>query len=53
MQFIYPKKNKNSDLFLIEGIKNGKSGIKLLSSLVIHDDNGEYTDEVQNILNFD
>ena len=53
IQFIYPKNNKDSDLFLIEGIKNGKSGIKLLSPLVIHDDNGEYTDEVQNILNFD
>ena len=53
VQFIYPKKNKDSDLFLIEGIKNGKSGIKLLSPLVIHDDNGEYTDEVQNFLNFD
>ena len=53
VQFIYPKANKESDLFLIEGIKNGKSGIKLLNPLVIHDDNGEYTDEVQNILNYD
>lgn len=52
VQFIYPKRKKNSDLFLIEGIKNGRSGIKLLSPLVIHDDNGEYTEEVQKLLNF-
>ena len=28
IQFIYPKNGKNSDLFLIEGIKNGKNNIK-------------------------
>ena len=52
IQFVYPKKNRNSDLFLIEGVKNGRSGIKLLSPLVIHKDNGEYTDEVHRLLNF-
>ena len=52
IQFIYPKKGKNSDLFLIEGIKNGKPGIKMLSPLVIHNDDNSYTDEVQEILSF-
>lgn len=52
VQFIYPKKGKNSDLFLIEGIKNGKTGLKLLSPLIIHEDDESYTDEVQEILDF-
>ena len=52
IQFIYPKFGKDSDLFLIEGIKNGRSGIKMLSPIVIHKDNDEYTDCVQEILKF-
>lgn len=52
IQFIYPKKGKNSDLFLIEGVKNGKSGLKMLFPLVIHSENGHYTDEVLKILEF-
>ena len=53
VQFIYPKKWKNSDLFLIEGIKNGKIGLKLLSPLVIHEEDDSYTEEVQEILRFE
>lgn len=52
LQFIYPKRGKDSDLFLIEGIKNGKSGVKLLSPLIIHEDTDEYTKEVQELLKF-
>ena len=52
IQFIYPKAGKNSDLFLIEGMKNGNPGLKLMSPLIIHKDNGDYTDEVQDILKF-
>lgn len=52
VQFIYPKKNRESDLFLIEGIKNGKSGLKLLSPLVIYDGENTYTAEVLEMLNF-
>lgn len=53
VQFIYPKKGKNSDLFLIEGIKNGKKGLKLLSPLIIHEEDEGYTEEIQEILKFD
>lgn len=53
IQFIYPKEGKVSDLFLIEGIKNGKSGLKMLSPCVIHEDNDSYTKEVRDILKFD
>ena len=42
VQFIYSKKGKNSDLFLIEGTKNGKTGLKILPGLVVYDDNNNY-----------
>lgn len=52
VQFIYPKIGRNSDLFLIEGIKNGKSGLKLLSPLVVHNKDNTYTEEILEILDF-
>lgn len=47
MQFIYPKDNKNSDLFLIEATKNGNVGLKLLPNLVIHNEDGSYKDNIR------
>ena len=52
VQFIYPKKGRDSDLFLIEGIKNGNSGLKLLAPLVVHNEDNTYTEKVLEILNF-
>ena len=52
VQFIYPKSGKNSDLFLIEGVKNGKTGLKLLSPLIIHNNDGSYTEDVLRMLNY-
>ncbi len=46
IRFIYPKKDKESNLFLIDGRKNGNSGLKLLSPLIVHNEDGSYTDEV-------
>lgn len=53
VQFIYPKMGKNSDLFLIEGIKNGHVGLNMLPPLVVHKDSGDYTGELQKYLSFD
>lgn len=52
VQFIYPKKGRDSDLFLIEGIKNGNEGLKLLSPLIVHNEDNTYTDELLEILKF-
>ena len=52
VQFIYPKQGRNSDLFLVEGIKNGNLGLKLLSPLMIHEEDNTYTEKVLEILNF-
>ena len=52
IQFIYPKEGSNSDLFLIEGIKNGNIGLKMLSPLIIHNDDNSLSSDVQEILKF-
>ena len=46
ISFIYPKWDKESNLVLIDGRKNAKPGLKLLSPLIIHNDDGSYTAEV-------
>lgn len=45
IKFVYPKKGKESNMLLIEGMKNGKPGIKVLEPLYIYENN-EYTKEV-------
>ena len=47
LRFVYSNNKKNSELLLIEGIKNGKPGLKLLSPLFIYDENGKYTKEIR------
>lgn len=49
IRFVFPKQNSNSNLFLIDGRKNGKPGLKLLNPLIVHNEDGSYTDEVLKI----
>jgi tRNA1(Val) A37 N6-methylase TrmN6 len=49
IRFIYPKEGKESNLVLIDGHKNGKTGLKLLPPLYVHNEDGSYTDEVLKI----
>lgn len=46
IQFIYPKMNSESNLVLVDGRKNGKTGLKVLTPLYVHNEDGSYTDEV-------
>lgn len=47
MKLCYPKKGLDANILLIEAVKNGKSGLKIESPLIIHNDDGSYTDEVR------
>ena len=49
MRLVYPKKDKKSNILLIEGIKNGKSGLSILSPLYTHNDDGSYVDEIRDM----
>lgn len=46
IQLVYPKENTNSNIVLIEGRKNGKTGLKILKPLIIHNEDGSYRDEI-------
>ncbi|NCC70653.1 tRNA1(Val) (adenine(37)-N6)-methyltransferase [bacterium] len=46
VRFVYPKINSESNLVLIEGIKNGRKGMKVEKPLIVHNENGEYTEEI-------
>ena len=46
IQFIYPGKDKEANILLIEGVKNGNPGLKILPPLYSHENN-EYTSEIK------
>lgn len=50
LQFVYPKKNKEANTILIEGIKDGKPDLKLLPPLVVYHEDGTYTDPLKEML---
>lgn len=45
MQLIYPKRKKEANIVLIEGIKDGQMGLKCLPPLVVYDEHRQYTKE--------
>ena len=49
IQFVFPKDSKNSDLCLIECTKNGKSGLKVLPNLILHNSDGSYCDNIRKL----
>ena len=49
IRFVYPNKEKKSDLVLLEFVKNGKPGLKMLSPLFVYEEQKVYTEEVQNM----
>lgn len=53
MRLVYPKKDREANMILIEGVKNGKTGLKLLSPMIIHDEDGNYNEEVRKMFGSD
>lgn len=51
IKFIYPFKESKSNMVLIEGSKNGKTGLIVEDSIIVHNADGSYTDFVKNIFN--
>lgn len=46
IQFVYPKKGKEANILLLECVKNGRAGLKILEPLYIYDEQGNYTKEI-------
>ena len=50
LQMIYPKKNRDANLIMLEATVGGNAGsLKIMPPLVVHNDDGSYTDEVKKI----
>lgn len=47
IRFVYPKKNTECNIILIEGTKNGKPGLKIMQPLYVHDEKGNYLPEIK------
>lgn len=43
LQFCYTKLEKEGKILLIEGVKNGNSGLRVLPPLIAHDEDGSYS----------
>ena len=51
IKIIYPFSNAKSNLVLIEGSKNGNPGLEIEPSIVVHNADGTYTEEIKKIFN--
>ncbi|MFP7480160.1 tRNA1(Val) (adenine(37)-N6)-methyltransferase [Terribacillus saccharophilus] len=50
MQLVYPKPGKEANILLIEGVRDGNPGLKILPPLYSHKQGGGYTEELEEIL---
>jgi len=50
IQFVYPKEGREANMLLIEGARDGKPDLKILPPFYIHKQNGEYSDEMWEVL---
>lgn len=50
MQLVYPKNGKEANTLLIEGMKDGKPGLKILPPIIVYEENNEYTAEIRELL---
>lgn len=50
LQFIYPKHGREANMLLIEGIRDGKAGLKMLPPLYVYHEDGTYTQEAKDVI---
>lgn len=49
LRLVHPKKGKEANMLLIEGMKDGQPDLKLLPPLIVYDEHNQYTEELLNI----
>ncbi|MUK88090.1 methyltransferase [Ornithinibacillus sp. L9] len=50
MQLVYPKKGKEANMLLVEGIRDGKADLTILPPLYIYNEDGTYTEKAKEII---
>ena len=51
IRFVYPFEDSKSNMVLIEGSKNGKTGLEIEKNIIIHNSDGSYREEILRIFN--
>ncbi len=51
IRFVYPNRQKPTNLILIKGVKCGKTFLKFEDNLYVYDEDGNYTDDILRIYN--
>lgn len=51
IRFVYPFEDSKSNMVLIEGSKNGKTGLEIEKSIIVHNSDGSYKEEILRIFN--
>ena len=51
IKFVYPNRNKKTNLVLIKGVKNGNQFLEFEDNLYVHKEDGNYTEEILKIYN--
>ena len=49
MQLVYPFEGKESNLVMVEGSKNGSPGFKVEPSIIVHNEDGTYKEDIQKL----
>jgi len=49
LEFIYPKDNSSSKLFMIKAVKYGKEGITVKNGIYVHNSDGSYKEDIKRI----
>jgi tRNA1(Val) A37 N6-methylase TrmN6 len=50
LRLVYPKKGREANMLLIEGIRDGKADLTILPPLIIYHEDGTYTEEAKEIM---
>ena len=51
IKYVYPNKNKKTNMVLIKGIKNAKPFLEFENNLYVYNEDGSYTDDILKIYN--
>ncbi|MBE3553664.1 MAG: hypothetical protein IMW85_01375 [Thermicanus sp.] len=49
LRLVHPRPGREANLVLVEGIRDGGKEMKILPPLFVHDEKGEYTEEMRRI----
>jgi tRNA1Val (adenine37-N6)-methyltransferase len=50
LRLVHPRQDSDAELVLAEGRKQGRPGVKVVPPLIVHKQDGGYTDEVKGII---